>query len=209
MVQSQITVLFTLAMFGTDWNASICLPYAFSKAKTMFANAHIHDFFENPIGKQTKNIFNIVPNFLKQDNHNPSNNGWNINVFPHTNPFLLLFRNKRVPALGNIVNPFLPVGKQPFCMFRKNRPSEETSKTPGGLLLSPSHLLERKKMRTIADIQMDLLRLKNRMQLSALSNDSYFLSAQYKEDCRKKFELEQELQKKWETKRRIDIETAY
>lgn len=64
-------------------------------------------------------------------------------------------------------------------------------------------------MRTIADIQMDLLRLKNRMQLSALSNDSYFLSAQYKEDCRRKFELEQELQKKWETKRRIDIETAY
>lgn len=33
MVQSQITVLFTLAMFGTDWNAGICLPYAFSKAK--------------------------------------------------------------------------------------------------------------------------------------------------------------------------------
>ena len=121
MVQSQITVLFTLAMFGTDWNAGICLPYAFSKAKTMFANAHIHDFFENPIGKQTKNIFNIVPNFLKQDNHNPSN----------TNPFLLLFRNKRVPALGNIVNPFLPVGKQPFCMFRKNRPSEESSNNPG------------------------------------------------------------------------------
>ena len=141
MVQSQITVLFTLAMFGTDWNAGICLPYAFSKAKTIFANAHIHDFFENPIGKQTKNIFNIVPNFLKQDNHNPSNNGWNINVFPHTNPFLLLFRNKRVPALGNIVNPFLPVGQQPFCLFRKNRPSDETSQTPGGLLLSPSHLL--------------------------------------------------------------------
>lgn len=47
------------------------------------------------------------------------------------------------------------------------------------------------------------------MHLSALSNDSYFLSAQYKEDCRRKFELEQELQKKWEIKRRIDIETAY
>ncbi len=47
------------------------------------------------------------------------------------------------------------------------------------------------------------------MQLSALSNDSYFLSAQYKKDCHEKFELEQELRKKMENKRRIDIETAY
>lgn len=64
-------------------------------------------------------------------------------------------------------------------------------------------------MRTIVDIQMDLLQVKNRMQLSALSNDSYFLSAQYKKDCHEKFELEQELRKKMENKRRIDIETAY
>lgn len=137
MVQSQITGLFAFAMFRTNRNTSICLPHAFSKAKAMFTDTHIHNFFKNPI----KNMFNIVPNFLKQDNHNPGNDGWNINIFPHTYPFLLLFRNKRVPALGNIVNPFLPVGKQPFCMFRKNRPSEETSKTPGGFLLSPSRLL--------------------------------------------------------------------
>lgn len=131
MVQSQITVLFTLAMFGTDWNAGICLPHAFSKAKAMFADTHIHNFFENFIGDQTKNIFNIVPNFLKQDNHNPGNNGWNINIFPHTYPFLLLFRNKKLAVPENIVNSFLPAGKQPFCMFRKNRPSEESSNNPG------------------------------------------------------------------------------
>lgn len=127
MVQSQITVLFTLAMFRTNRNTSICLPHAFSKAKAMFTDTHIHNFFKNPI----KNMFNIVPNFLKQDNHNPGNDGWNINIFPHTYPFLLLFRNKRIPIPKNIVNSFLPAGKQPFCMFRKNRPSEESSNNPG------------------------------------------------------------------------------
>lgn len=64
-------------------------------------------------------------------------------------------------------------------------------------------------MRPVTEIKQDLERLKNRMEFCEMSNDGYYLTPQYKEDCRRKFELEQELQKKWEIKRRIDIETAY
>ena len=64
-------------------------------------------------------------------------------------------------------------------------------------------------MRPVTEIKQDLERLKNRMEFCGMSNDGYYLTPQYKEDCRRKFELEQELQKKWEIKRRIDIETAY
>nr|DAQ17252.1 MAG TPA: hypothetical protein [Caudoviricetes sp.] len=102
----------------------------------------------------TRNLLgsqNIFPLFVMQHNH-PFENVWrqnkdkkanksiknktafcqsHNNLLNHIYPFLLLFRNKKLAVPENIVNSFLPAGKQPFCMFRKNRPSEESSNNPG------------------------------------------------------------------------------
>ena len=124
-------------------------------------------------------------------------------------PFFYCFAIKGYRRLETLSTHFFRWVNSLSVCFAKTAHRKKPQKHREGSSYRPPTYSERKKMRTIADIQMDLLRLKNRMHLSALSNDSYFLSAQYKEDCRRKFELEQELQKKWEIKRRIDIETAY
>lgn len=56
-------------------------------------------------------------------------------------------------------------------------------------------------MRPTTEIKQDLERLKNRMKFCEMSNDGYYLTPQYKKDCRRKFELEQELRKASEKNR--------
>lgn len=56
-------------------------------------------------------------------------------------------------------------------------------------------------MRTTNEIKQDLERLKNRIKFREMSDDGYYVSRQYKEDCRRKFELEQELRKEQEKNR--------
>lgn len=47
----------------------------------------------------------------------------------------------------------------------------------------------------IERIKKEIQSLKHRIKLNELSNDSYFLSLQYKRDNQRKFELEEELKK--------------
>lgn len=56
-------------------------------------------------------------------------------------------------------------------------------------------------MRTTNEIKQDLERLKNRIKFREMSDDGYYVSRQYKEDCQRKFELEQELRKAQEKNR--------
>jgi hypothetical protein len=51
------------------------------------------------------------------------------------------------------------------------------------------------------NLKQDLERLKNRIKFREMSDDGYYVSRQYKEDCRRKFELEQELRKAQEKNR--------
>lgn len=56
-------------------------------------------------------------------------------------------------------------------------------------------------MRPTNEIKQDLERLKNRIKFREMSDDGFYVSRQYKEDCRRKFELEQELRKAQEKNR--------
>lgn len=58
-----------------------------------------------------------------------------------------------------------------------------------------------KHMRSIKEIKQDIEALKQQISINEMSNDGYYLTPQYKEDCRKKFELEQELRKASEKNR--------
>ena len=51
------------------------------------------------------------------------------------------------------------------------------------------------------NLKQDLERLKNRIKFREMRADGYYVSRQYKEDCRRMFELEQELRKAQEKNR--------
>lgn len=50
-------------------------------------------------------------------------------------------------------------------------------------------------MKPTNEIKQDIEALKQQISIHEMSDDSYYVSQQYKEDCRRKFELEQELRK--------------
>lgn len=56
-------------------------------------------------------------------------------------------------------------------------------------------------MRSIKEIKQDIEALKQQISINEMSNDGYYVSRQYKEDCRRKFELKQELRKAQEKNR--------